>query len=242
MTDLRAHALPSSTRASSTRASSTPVITRRPLIGPRLATVALLGGALLNGAESIGMNLLLPERPEAISDQLRLVAEHEATFTALTVTGTLAIPLMAVGFLVLAQHVRTRSSRLGTAAAWLLMSGMWGFVGIHLMSLMQVPFARSGDITGAAAAMEAAQQDPVLGLLFMAPFLLGTFVGMILLATGLLKTGAMPRWIPLTMLTFIVVDFVLRNPGPVDAHWLWIAACIGAARFLRRDDQSAVTA
>lgn len=233
MTDIRAHALPT---------TPTPVATRRPLVGPRLATVALVGGALLNGAESIGMHFLLPERPEAIGDQLRLVAEHEATFTALTVAGTLAIPLMAIGFVVLAQHLRIRSAKLGSAAAWLLLSGMWGFLGIHLMSLMQVPFAKSGDVAGAAGALEAAQQDPVLGLLFMAPFLLGTFVGMIVLAASLLKTGSMPRWIPLTMLAFVVVDFVLRNPGPVDAHWLWIAVCIGAARHLRRDDRPALAA
>ncbi|MFW5468567.1 hypothetical protein ACOCJ4_00815 [Knoellia sp. CPCC 206435] len=233
MTDIRSHALTT---------TMTPVSTRQPLIGPRLATVALVGGALLNGAESIGMHLLLPERPKAMGDQLRLVAEHEATYTALTVAGTLAIPLMGIGFVVLAQHLRTRSARLGSTAAWLLLSGMWGFLGIHLMSLMQVPFARSGDVAGAAGALEAAQQDPVLGLLFMAPFLLGTFAGMIVLAAGLLKTGAMPRWIPLTMLAFVVVDFVLRNPGPVDAHWLWIAACIGAAHHLRRDDRPALAA
>ena len=217
--------------------AAAPATARKPLVGRRLATVALVGGALLNGAESIGMHLLLPERPEAIDDQLRLVAANEGTYTALTTAGTVAVPLMAIGFTTLAGLVRTRSSKLGSTAAWLLLAGMWGFVGMHLMGLLQAPFARSGDLAGAAGAIEAAQQDPVLGLLFVAPFLLGTFAGIIVLAAGLLKTGTMPRWIPLTMLVFVVVDFVLRNPGPVDAHWLWIAACVGAARVLRRDER-----
>lgn len=214
----------------------------RPLVGPKLAVFALVAGALLNGAESIGMRLLLPEPPESVVDRLALVAQHQTTYTVLELAGTLAIPLMGIAFLVLAGQVRLRAPRLGSTAAWLLLAGMWGFAGVHLMNLLQVPFAGVAERAAAASALDAAGQDPVLNAVFLAPFLIGTFVGMVLLVVGLLKTGAMPRWIPITMLAFLVIDFGLRNPGPVDAHWLWIAASLGAAWSMRRSARSAMEA
>ncbi|WP_210506234.1 hypothetical protein [Naasia sp. SYSU D00057] len=197
-------------------------------VGPRLAAVALIGGALLNTTEAV-LAQFLPERPEGTADQLRLVAENATLYGTRAVLGTLAIPLMAIAFVALTQVLGTRARRLAMAARVALLAGMWGFVGIHLLGLLQLPAAGLEDPGSAAAVLDAAQADPVLAVLFLLPFLAGCVIGMILLAVGLLWTRVLPRWIGVALLVFIVVDFTVGAVGPVDPHWLFLAASAGAA-------------
>jgi hypothetical protein len=207
----------------------------RATIGPRPVVAAglVVAAALANGAESIGLRLLLPPEPDTKIEALRLVAENRATYTGLILIGTLAIPLMASAFWVLTGLARERTPRLAMTARGLLMAGMWGFLGMHIVSMTQVPLSAAGSQEAGATALTAIEGSPVMGLVFLLPFLLGCSLGLLLLAVALLRSE-LPRWVPLTMLAFLVVDFGLRTPGPVDAHWLWIAASIGAARFVVR--------
>lgn len=249
-------------QTTSTTPSHTPVPTSAPTVSPaaspsaatprtaplgpargrgRLAAGLLVTGALLNGAESIGMRLLLPPQPESAREALALVAQHRPTYVVLAVLGTLAVPFMLAGFVALGRLAAPRSPRLARTAVALLGAGMWGFLGMHVVNLTQVPLSATDDVAGAAAALEAVHGSPVLGLLFLAPFLLGCALGLLLLAVALLR-NPLPRWIPVTMLAFLVVDFGLRNGGPIDAHWLWIAASLGAARVLVSTDRPAAQA
>lgn len=198
----------------------------------KAAATVVVAAALANGAESIGMRWLLPPKPDSRPEMLELVAANTATFTALMVVGTLAIPLMAGAFWHLTRMARPGSPRLASTARVLLLAGMWGFLGLHVVALAQVPLSGLGSDAGAVA-LEAVETSPVFGLVFLAPFLLGTPLGLLVLVVALLR-GSAPKWIPLSMLAFLVVDFGLRNPGPVDAHWLWIAASLGAAVHLVR--------
>ncbi|GAA2359028.1 hypothetical protein [Nonomuraea africana] len=201
-------------------------------VSRRLAVVGLIGGALLNGAESIGMRLLLPRQPETGAAKLQAIADSGATYPVLVTLGTLAIPFMCVGFLALTHLLGQRAPRTGRVAVALLLTGMFGFFGMHVLSMVQVPLSQSPDLVQAGALLDRAEAHPLLGLTFLAPFLVGTALGLLVLIVGLLRTKSVPRWVSLTMLAFLVVDFALRNPGPVDAHWLWIVACIGAARAI----------
>ena len=204
--------------------------TRRPLLAAGLVTAA----AVLNGLESIGTRALLPDRPDDTRAMLELVAEHRATYAALVVVGTLAVPLMAAAFVVMTRIAAERARRTATAARVLLLAGMWGFLGMHVVNLLQVPLSAEPVRAEGVVALDALMESPVLGLLFLAPFLLGTALGLVLLVVALFRSST-PRWIPATMLAFLVVDFGLRNGGPVDAHWLWIAASLGIARLLTTD-------
>ncbi|MGP3916876.1 hypothetical protein [Nonomuraea sp. 10N515B] len=194
--------------------------------------MGLVGGALLNGAESIGMRLLLPAQPATGAEKLQAIADSGVTYPVLVMLGTLAIPFMCIGFLALAHLLGQRAPRTGRVAIALLLTGMFGFFGMHVMSLVQVPLSQSTDLVRAGALLDGVEAHPLLGLTFLAPFLVGTALGLLVLIVGLLLTRSVPRWVALTMLVFLVVDFGLRNAGPVDAHWLWIAACIGAARSI----------
>ena len=207
-----------------------PSTTRRPLLAAGLVITA----AVLNGIESIGTRALLPARPDDTAEMLQLVADHRATYTALVVVGTLAVPLMAAAFVLLTRIAAERARRTATAARVLLLAGMWGFLGMHVVNLVQVPLSAVSVRAEGVVALDALVESPVLGLLFLAPFLVGTALGLLLLVVALFRSSA-PRWIPATMLAFLVVDFGLRNGGPVDAHWLWIAASLGIARLLTTD-------
>ncbi|MGY1671581.1 hypothetical protein [Geodermatophilus sp. SYSU D00710] len=205
-------------------------------VGRRLAVTGLVVGAVLNTAEAALLQFL-PERPEEIVDQLALVGEHTALFTTRLVTGTLAIPFMAIAFLAAAGLLATRMRKTAYAAGALLLAGVWGFVGIHLMGYLQLPASESGDLDGAAALLYAAEAHPVFLALFLAPFLLGTTLGMVTLTVGLLRSGVVPRWIPAAWLVFIVLDFSVGAVGPVDPHYLWLAGALGLAVHIARSGE-----
>jgi hypothetical protein len=47
----------------------------------------------------------------------------------------------------------------------------------------------------------------------------------------------LPRWVPVALLAFIVIDFGTGPVGPIDPHWLFLAAAIGVAhRVLKASD------
>ena len=199
----------------------------------KVGAALVVAAAVANGAESIGSRMLLPPKPEGKLEALQLVAEHRPIYAALVTVGTLAVPLMAAAFWVLTGVARERTPRLGTAARALLMAGMWGFLGMHVVLMSQVPLSAPGVQEAGAAALTAIEGSALMRVVFLLPFLVGCSLGLLFLVVALLRS-ALPRWVPLTMLAFLVVDFGLQNNGPVDGHWLWIAASLGVARFLLR--------
>jgi len=198
------------------------------VLGRKLAAVGLVAGATLNTAEAV-LGQLLPERPASIADQLQLVGENAGLYGARTVAGTLAIPLMVIAFLAAAKVALPAARRTAVAAGTLLLAGMWGFLGMHVVNLLQLPAARLDGAPGAAALLEQAQADPVLGLMFLLPFLVGCSVGLLALVVALFRTPGLPRWIPTAWLLFLVLDFAVRPGGPVDPHWLFLAGAVGIA-------------
>ncbi len=214
--------------------AATAVPPSRPVVlGPKLAAVGLVAGAALNTAEAV-LGQFLPERPASIAEQLRLVGEHTVLYGARTVAGTLAIPLMVIAFLAAAKVAVPAARRTSVAAAVLLLAGMWGFLGMHVVNLLQLPASRLAGVPGAAELLEQAQAEPVLGLMFLLPFLVGCAVGLLLLVVALFRTPGVPRWIPAAWLVFLVLDFAVRPGGPVDPHWLFLAGAVGLAAHVLR--------
>ncbi|MGI5287793.1 response regulator transcription factor [Nonomuraea polychroma] len=137
-------------------------------VSRRLAVVGLVGGALLNGAESIGMRLLLPAQPATGAAKLQAIADTGVTYAVLVTLGTLAIPFMIIGFLALTHLLAQRAPRTGRVAVTLLLTGMFGFFGMHVLSLAQVPLSQSADLVQAGALLDGMEAHPLLGMMFLA--------------------------------------------------------------------------
>ena len=209
-------------------------------VGARLAAAALVLGAGGNTLQAL-LTQVLGDRPEDVTDQAALAAERTGLVTTMSLAGTLAVPFMAVGFVVAAHLLARCAPRTGWVAGTLLVLGMWGFLAMQTTGLVQVMALSDGqDGLAAAEWLAALDSVPLLGVVFAAPFLLGCVLGMLTLTIGLLRTGAgVPRWIPAAWLVFIVLDFSIGAVGPVDPHWLYLAGAVGLAHHVLRDGAQA---
>jgi hypothetical protein len=70
-------------------------------------------------------------------------------------------------------------------------------------------------------------------------FLVGVFVGALLLTVGLLRVPTVARWIPLSWLAFIALDFAAQSVMPIDPHLLFVAGAVGLAVHLGRGSDDA---
>jgi cytochrome bd-type quinol oxidase subunit 1 len=111
---------------------------------------------------------------------------------------------------------------------------MWGFLAIQISGVMSVLALRDPDGRAAAVFLDDLGSQPLLGVLFGLPFMVGCVLGMLMLTIGMLLKGGVPRWIPGAWLVFILLDFSIGAVGPVDPHWLYLAGAVGLAAHLVR--------
>lgn len=213
--------------------TTAPAATARTSVLDRVGPAALVVGAAGNLASAV-LTPLLGERPVGLAEQVAAVADRPVAFAAVMGVGALAVPPLAVGLVWAARLLRRRMPRTSTAAAGLLVAGMWGLFAVHLLALAQLPAALAADRAGAVAALSALESSPILPVLVFVPFLAGCVLGIATLAAGLLRTGVVARWIPVCLLAFLVLDFGVGRVGPVDPHWLFVAGAVGLALHARR--------
>jgi len=108
----------------------------------------------------------------------------------MSLVGTLAVPLMALGFVAAAHLLARRARKTGIVAGSLLVLGMWGFLAGLTTELIQITALLDG-AKGVAAAewMQGLDSQPLLGIVYGFPFMLGCVLGMLTLTTGLLVKG-----------------------------------------------------
>ena len=203
-------------------------------IGRRAAVACLVVGATLNLAEALlGRVVGVGDTPAATLDA---VAARPGLASATLVAGTLAVPFLMLGLVAMAHLVRPRMPRLGAAAAVLGFVGALGFLGLHAVSIVDAAAADQPDRAAMLALIEDVQSSP-LALLVLLPFLVGIPLSLLLTSIGMLRTRVVARWIPAALLVFLVLDFGQFPTGPVDPHWLFVAAAAGAAvAIARRSD------
>ncbi len=205
-------------------------------IGRRAAVACLAVGATLNLAEAL-LGRVVGVRGGTPEATLDAVAARPGLAAATLVVGTLAIPFLMLGFVAMAHLVRPRMPRLGATAAVLGFVGALGFLGLHAVSIVDAAAAEQPDRAAMLALMEQTQSSP-LGLLVLVPFLIGIPLSLLLTSIGMLRTRVVARWIPAALLVFLVLDFGQFPTGPVDPHWLFVAAAAGAAvAIARRSDE-----
>jgi len=200
-----------------------------------LAAAGLVLGSAGNTLQPL-LGQVLGGRPDEVAEQIRVAGEHEALVTATSLSGTIAVPFMAIGFIAAAHLLARRARRTGIVAGTLLVLGMFGFMAVQTAELIQLTAMLDPDGAAAATYLHGMDSQPLLAILFGAPFMLGCVLGMLTLTIGLLVTGAgVPRWIPAAWLLFILLDFSIGGVGPVDPHWLYFAGAVGLAHHVLRD-------
>jgi hypothetical protein len=203
-------------------------------IGPRLAAASLVLGAAGNTAQAV-LGQVLGDRPDTVAGQIDLFNQHPVLVTAMCVVGTVAVPLMAVGFVAVAQLLRAVAPRTGLVAGVLLVLGMWGFLAVQTAELVQLTAILDPAGVAAAEYLNGMDESVLLGVVFGLPFMLGAPLGVLVLTIGLLVKGGVARWAPACWLVFILLDFSVGGVGPVDPHWLYLAGAVGfAAHVLGR--------
>ena len=138
------------------------------------------------------------------------------------------MPFLLLALVAMAQLIRPRMPRLGTSAMVLGYAGGLGFLGIHAASIVDHAAVDQPDREAMVALLESAQSS-ALALLILVPFLLGMAGSVLLTSIGYLRTRVVPIWIPVVLLVFLVLDFGQFPTGPVDPHWLFVAASVGLA-------------
>ena len=195
-------------------------------IGRRVAVVALTVGAVLNLAEALVGRIV--GQSSSVAGTLE-AWEAEPTLAAIgLVLGTIAVPLLLLALVAMAQLFRPRMPRLGTTAMVLALVGSFGFFGIHAVSVYDYAAVDQPDREAMVTLIESAQNSG-LALLVVLPFMLGMAGSVLLSSIGLLRTRVVPLWIPIVLLAFLVLDFGGFPTGPIDPHWLFVAASIGLA-------------
>ena len=194
--------------------------------GRRVAVVALTVGAALNLAEAL-INRVVGQS-QSVAGTLEAWEANRTLATLGLVAGTLAVPLLLLALVAMAQLIRPRMPRLGTSATVLAYAGGLGFLGIHAASIVDHAAVDQPDRAAMVALLESAQGSG-LALLILVPFLLGMAGSILLTSIGYLRTRVVPIWIPVVLLVFLVLDFGQFPTGPVDPHWLFVAAAGGVA-------------
>ena len=210
-------------------------VPRPATIGRRAAVVCLIVGAALNLAEALIGRVVGQSR--SVAGSLDAWAAQPTLAATGLVLGTLAVPFLLLALVAMAQLVRPHMPRLGTTAMVLGYAGALGFLGMHAASIVDHAALDQPDREAMVALLESAHSSP-LGLLIVVPFLLGMAGSVLLTSIGYLWTRVVPIWIPGVLLLFLVLDFGGFPTGPVDPHWLFLAASIGLAVVVaRRTDQ-----
>ena len=206
-----------------------------PTTSARLVAATCLVATALLSTVSV---LLQPEFAADPADRLAAMDESGTSGTISLLTFVFAQLPFLVAVVAIALLARAASPRLSVAGGVLATIGGFGhavFGGIALAYL-----AMSSDVADRAVLAEVVTRvESGPALVFMASGLLGTVIGLILLGIALFWSHVVPRWIPLSLWAFLVMEFVLTNftewASPM-AALLYLAAFGGIAVQLMRAD------
>jgi hypothetical protein len=133
--------------------------------------------------------------------------------------------LLLLGFLGLAQVTRWHAPRLTVAATLLTVWGMWGFG--NVLAGTYIAQVVAADALGPHDALTLIEDGYLKdwGMIAgsLAPHLIGSFFGVLLLAIACWRSG-LPRTPALLLIVFLVWDFGLSPVGILEPHLLLLVA------------------
>lgn len=190
--------------------------TRHPIYRT-LAALALLLTIVLTGVSI----MLMPAFDGGTEQQLEALAAAGTSAAISSVTFTIAQLPMGVGLLAIAHLVGRRAPILAAVGGTLVVLGCFGHA-VHggLSNVMLAMSADSARLAEHAAVIDAAFAGAQLP--FMLAGLAGTVLGIVVLAIGMLRGRVGGRWVPWTLLGWVLVEFA----GSGLAEWAQYASLL----------------
>jgi hypothetical protein len=217
-----------STPPSPTASSATPW---RPVVPAKLAVMCLVTTVVLT-AVSVGM---MPDLPETNAALLESLADAPAQSAIAAASYTLSQLFFIGAILAIGDIARAGAPRLIGAGMVLGIIGAFGHSVFGGLRLALFGMLTEAGRTEYAAALDRTYDSPVM--LFAALGLIGTVVGLLLLALGLLKSRTVAPWIPTCLIGFLILEFVggnLSSWASSGAVALYAAALLGLAAIIIR--------
>lgn len=196
-------------------------------IGRRSTAAALVAGALLNTASSFLNTVFLPGEVTAVG-YTEAFSERAGVGMLGVLLNIVAIPLMLAGIAGLLQLASPKAPLISRIALAATTVGMVAFLCMNGALAALYSFGSGGTSAAEAAAEQLTASSPGM-LALLLPFLLGNAVGMVCTAIALLKSRATAVWVPVALLLFLVLDFLVPVVPFFDAHLIFLAFSVGAA-------------
>lgn len=206
----------------------------RPLVH-RLQAVALVAAPLAGLATAV----MWPHTPLDVAERLEVLAgaagRTQLAHLLNVLTILLFIPAVA-GMHRLLQPHRPRAAAIGTG---LVAAGLVGWSGVLALGSAELQLARtlSGDV--AVEAADALPLSPV-AIAMTVMFLLGTFVGLVVLAVALWRAHVVRGWVPAAVGIAVVGDIVASTFTAVVVT-VWVLLAVAFAAIARARVRTAVS-
>lgn len=195
------------------------------------AALALVATAVLSAVS----NATAPEFPTGYAARLAAIDEAGARAWVSSTAFVLAQLPFVVAVLGIGHLLRERAPRLSFVGTCLASLGAFGHAVFGGIALVTVSMAQgAAERARMAALLEDVESSPAMA--FAAIGLLGTVLGLVVLAVGLWRTRVAPRWVPALVGAFLVVEFA----GSAVTEWsfqaaavLYLIAFVALARIVR---------
>ena len=195
----------------------------------RAVGVSLVLAGLLNGGLQYVDHLTAGDggRGEHIAYGLEHHAVQQAVWFGVMVSSL----FLLIGFLGFAQVTRWHTPKLTAVATLFVVWGMWGFG--NVLAGTYIAHVVTPDVFGVDNAVTLIEdgylQDWGMIAGSLAPHLIGSFFGILLLAIACWRSG-FPRVPVVLLVVFLLWDFMLAPVGPLEPHLLlWSPSLAGRA-------------
>ncbi len=201
--------------------NTTPGLRRELAAGSLVATAVLSSISLLT----------MPDWPDGFAALLETIDESPTTSLVSAMTFVLAQLPFLVAVLAIGALVIPRKPVLGSIGVALAVVGGFGhsvYGGVIMTQLEMAKDSAQRDVH--ADLLTALESSPLV--VFMAMGLLGTVLGLLLLAIGLWRSHSVPAWIPGALVLFLLTEFVgtaLTDWAAYASSLLYVTAFTGLA-------------
>lgn len=215
--------------------TSTPTTTIAPPLSrsARVGTgLCLLAAGVSNGLGQYAGELAMPSLDD-FSAQIVWGADHPGIHAAEQTALLFSMLVLPLGLLGIANITRWAAPRLTAVGIVLVLWGMWGFHNVVALGYAAgVVGPDAIGVEGAVALNEGYLDHVGTTVTALLPHLLGSFLGLVLLAIAGLRGRTLPRVPLLLLIAFLVWDFLLPSVGPAEPHLLlavalgWLGVCV----------------